>query len=104
MSEKNKGVCDWSWKFGKDLISQRKSGNLKINGFCSLLKLYFCALGERLYIQIPPSSALGATIRGKNLLPGELTLSFKSNPQFSDYSFITVQVKNILNFWIYKRV
>ena len=56
-----------------------KSGNLKINGYGSLqkiLQLYILFTEERLYFlsfswnSLSPSpSSLGATLKGKNLLP-----------------------------------
>ena len=66
--------CGWPGKFRKDLESQEKSGNLKINGYGrqSSENLSY-SRGERMYflrdsLSISPYS-LGATLKGKNLLP-----------------------------------
>ena len=55
---------------------REKSGNFKINGYIagSLQKIYlFCSRGERMYFlrgnRSPSPSSLGATLKGKNLLP-----------------------------------
>ena len=41
--------CGWPGKFRKDLKSQGKSGNLKINGYGSRKIYLFCLRGERMH-------------------------------------------------------
>ena len=65
----------------------------------SLQKIYlFCSRGERMYFLMrylsPPSSSLRGTLKGKNLLPWEQILSFKSNPQILSDTVSTIKVKN----------
>ena len=72
--EKVREFCGWPGKFRKDLESQGKAGNLKINAMAgSLQKMYlFYSRGKRMYFLrdslYPCPSLLGATLKGKNLL------------------------------------
>ena len=59
------GNLERTWKV------REKSGNLKINGYGrqSSENLFILFKREWMYILSPSPSALGATLKGKNLLP-----------------------------------
>ena len=68
--EKSGNVVDGQGNLERTWKVREKSGNLKINGYGSLQKLYlFFSKGERMYFLISPSpSSLGATLKEKHLL------------------------------------
>ena len=79
--------CGWPGKFRKDLESQGKVREFEKKGYGrQSSENLFCSRGERMYFlkdSLSPSpSSFEAILKGKNLLPGEPILSFKSTPKF----------------------
>ena len=68
--------CEWSGNLERTWKVREKSWNLKINGYGRQTSdniNVFCSIGEKMYFLMrkskPISLLIGATLKGKNLLP-----------------------------------
>lgn len=92
----------WSGKF-RIQKGLEKSGKVKEFLQSSENCLFCSRKNDVLYGNIAKGTSplsFGVILKGKNVLPREQILSFKSNPQFTSDTCSTVEVKSKYNLWI----